>query len=117
MPIRFYTPSGKAVSGGALAADYAAAEKAGAGRVGKIAFYYRDGLRVCAVPLEDIRSAELRERSRFAKCGCGCLEFKGLSLDISGEDGLIASIFSEDGEKLASALDALRPCLGGPAAG
>ena len=98
MPIRFYTPSGKAVSGGALAADYAAAEKAGAGRVGKIAFYYRDGLRVCAVPLEDIRSAELRERSRFAKCGCGCLEFKGLSLDISGEDGLIASISPRTGK-------------------
>ena len=59
MPIRFYTPSGKSAGGVELAADYAAAEKAGAGRVGKIAFYYRDGLRVCAVPLEDMTDLQI----------------------------------------------------------
>ena len=32
MPIRFYTPSGKSAGGVELAADYAAAEKAGAGK-------------------------------------------------------------------------------------
>ncbi len=109
---KFYAPSGKALDDSRLAEDYASAHRSGTLRVGELALYYRDGLRRRAVPLEDIRSAELRGRSRFAKCGCGCLEFKGASLDLYGEE-LLASVFSEDEEELSAALGALRERLPG----
>ena len=108
---KFYAPSGKALDDSRLAEDYASAHRSGTLRVGELALYYRDGLRRRAVPLEDIRSAELRGRSRFAKCGCGCLEVKGGSLDLRGEAGLLCSVFSEDGEELEQALRALREKL------
>ena len=108
---RFHTPGGGTLPGERWAEDYAAARRFGALRVGELALYYREGLKKVAQPLGEIRSAELGGRSRFAKCGCGCLEVKGGSLDLRGEAGLLCSVFSEDEEELEQALRALREKL------
>ena len=63
MSVKLYAPAGDELRDDALCADFEAAEKAGPLRVGRLAVYYRKGLKQRAVPLADIASAELRAQS------------------------------------------------------
>ena len=79
---------------------------------GRLAVYYRKGLKQRAVPLADIASAELRAQSCRTKCCCGRMELEQLHLVLSGAQGELADVYSEDRRAMDSALAALRAALG-----
>ena len=110
---KFYTPDGRAIEDGRLAEDYGSAPRSGPLRIGALALYYRDGLRRRAVPLEEIRSAELVSGSCRTKCCCGKIDLETMNLILSGEHGELASVYSEDRRQMDSALAALRERLPG----
>lgn len=112
MSVKLYAPAGDELRDAALCADFEAAEKAGPLRVGRLAVYYRKGLKQRAVPLADIASAELHAQSCRTKCCCGRMELEQLHLVLSGAQGELADVYSEDRRAMGSALDALRATLG-----
>ena len=52
--VKLFTPEGGRVDGEAVFADYAGADRVGPYRVGRLAFYYRSGLKHICVPFERV---------------------------------------------------------------
>lgn len=49
-PVRLFTPDGERAGSAELSADFRAADKCGPYRVGRLAFYYRSGLKQICLP-------------------------------------------------------------------
>lgn len=108
--IRFAAPDGTSIDGADYSDDFDTAEKAGAFRIGRRAFYYREGLRRRCLPYAALDSVILRTEPLNAHCCCSVgLAVYRLLLRGGGRE--LADIQLEDKEQAAFLRDRLNAAL------
>lgn len=98
--IRLTAPDGVPVGTADFADDFAAAEKSGSFRIGRRAFYYREGLRRRCVPYTALDSVTLEPEPIDTHCSCCSVQLTVFHLILRGGGRQIADIRLED-ERLA----------------
>ena len=99
-----YTGPVEALSPAALNEDYEGAERFDKLRVGRLAVYYRDGLRIKAVPYARMQRAFIRVQQVRGRMCCGETAFFYFRLVFLVDGKEIADNLSEDEKAMDAAL-------------
>jgi hypothetical protein len=94
--VKLISLNGSQIDDAALTDDFWAADKIGPFRVGKTAFYYRDGLKKRCIPLADIDQAFMRVEPVPTRCCCCKLDFEIYRLVVCSGGKELADIRTED---------------------
>ncbi|NCB52413.1 MAG: hypothetical protein EOM54_11135 [Clostridia bacterium] len=98
--IKLSALDGSPIDSAELSEDFRTAEKVGPFRVGRTAFYYRDGLRKHVIPLAVIDQALTQVEPVITHVDTGPMDIKIYHLFIYSEGIQLAGIRTEDEEQL-----------------
>ena len=92
MSLKFYSATGQGSSDPALAAEYRAARAVGSVRVGDAHLFFRAGLRLYALPWNEVKRCYRRVMRVPLKMCCGSGNLDVESLVVEGASGELANI-------------------------